>query len=531
MPDLLEQLGRYGTALESHQGTSAPQPVRPRSSPPRRRTRLTVMIAAALLIVGLAVSLITFSTDRDSGRITTATTVTGASTTAPPTTAAPVALNRPEALAVTTDGSLLIANQGTDQILRRTPDGKLVVVAGISDPAAGPAPWPDPGYLGDDGPATDARLARPSGMAVATDGTIYFADQGNNRVRAIAPDGRIRTVAGDGTDGPGASGVPATTTAVAAPVAVALRADGGIYIVDAAGVQVVSPAGILTTVLAQGMNTLKINGEFNFFFPDAIAVDHTGSLFVSNFSPKLLVEFSPTGEQLRVWDSYYVTQAGLATAPNGSILLAGYGEFAIDRLRDGTVSTVAAFTRDKPLRGVSGTFRPSGVAVAASGTIYASTDGVSGTTDAPALIAITPNARPEVLPVIPAVTTTTPPAVTTTAPAASANTTATTSATTTVAPVLPSTKADHPFLVARIALGGGSAVFAIALGLLFRRRRWVYLVPPAIAVAFIVSYGLDNWPRFRFAVVWAGLVDVVVFAASRIRRTRPAVDEAGSRAR
>ena len=54
------------------------------------------------------------------------------------------------------------------------------------------------GYSGDGGPAVKAELDRPEGMAFAADGTLYFADEGNGRVRAISPSGNITTVVGSG---------------------------------------------------------------------------------------------------------------------------------------------------------------------------------------------------------------------------------------------------------------------------------------------------------------------------------------------
>jgi serine/threonine-protein kinase len=58
------------------------------------------------------------------------------------------------------------------------------------------------GFFGDGGPALAADLANPSALAVDRNGTIYFSDEANNRIRAIDGKGRIRTVAGNGRSGP-----------------------------------------------------------------------------------------------------------------------------------------------------------------------------------------------------------------------------------------------------------------------------------------------------------------------------------------
>ena len=82
---------------------------------------------------------------------------------------------------------------------------------------------------------------------------------------------------------------------------------------------------------------------------------------VDSSSPKLLVELSPTGQVLHSWETY-VTEAGLSTSPDGSVLVADYGAFAVDRLTDNQFTAIVTFKLNS-LAGVTGVFRPSGVAV------------------------------------------------------------------------------------------------------------------------------------------------------------------------
>lgn len=292
-----------------------------------------------------------------------------------------VRLDRPESLAVAAGGSLLVANQGTNQILRRAPDGALTVIAGTGTA----------GYRGDGGPARAAELNDPGGLAVAADGTIYVADTGNNRVRAISPSGTITTVAGNGHFGTGGVSASATRAEVARPVAIALGSQGRIYVIDAAGIQLLTPTGTLTTLIPAGPGRLTVGGALTPFFPSAVAVDSIGHLFVADSSPKLLLELSPLGQVLHSWP-IYVAQAGLATAPDGSVTIADYGRFAVDRIVHARLSSVATFTYDSQA-GLTGTFRPSGVAVASSGRLYVDTDGVNGGTVRPAIATITKTGR------------------------------------------------------------------------------------------------------------------------------------------
>ncbi len=64
-------------------------------------------------------------------------------------------------------------------------------------------------FRGDNGPATSASLYFPQGMALDGEGNLYIADVSNNRVRKVSPDGTISTVAGLGTAGFAGDGAPA----------------------------------------------------------------------------------------------------------------------------------------------------------------------------------------------------------------------------------------------------------------------------------------------------------------------------------
>jgi serine/threonine-protein kinase len=294
-------------------------------------------------------------------------------------------LNRPQALAIAPDGDLLIANQGTNQIIARTPSGTLTVVAGNGTA----------GYAGNGRQAIDAELDDPAGMAVETNGTIYVADTANNRVRAISPSGIITTVAGNGRLSFTGLGGPATRVAVPQPVALALGSKGQLYVADDAGIQLVSPNGVLSTLVHAGVGALTVDGTPTAFSPDAIALGTNGYLYVADFSPKLLVELTPKGKVIDSWP-ISVTTAGLATAADGAILVADYGHFTVDRITNDQLTVVTAFTRNSP-SGLAGAFRPSGVAVTNAGQVYVDTDGVNGGSDTPAIATVGATGQPRLL--------------------------------------------------------------------------------------------------------------------------------------
>ena len=89
------------------------------------------------------------------------------------------------------------------------------------------------GYAGDDGPATEAMLDTPSDVAVAQDGSVYIADTENSCVRVVDPDGIIRTFAGIcGERGYSGDLGPADEALLHRPFGVAVDADGKVYISD-----------------------------------------------------------------------------------------------------------------------------------------------------------------------------------------------------------------------------------------------------------------------------------------------------------
>lgn len=90
------------------------------------------------------------------------------------------------------------------------------------------------GYSGDGGPATAAMLKEPHDVAVAADGSILIADTGNSCIRRVATDGTISTAAGRcGTPGAFAGdGGPAAEASLNRPYGVAADAQGNIYIAD-----------------------------------------------------------------------------------------------------------------------------------------------------------------------------------------------------------------------------------------------------------------------------------------------------------
>ena len=161
-------------------------------------------------------------------------------------------LNAPTGVAVDARGNLFIADTDNDRIREVRTDGKIITIAG------------DVGFSGDGGPAKDAQLNHPEGVAVDASGNIYIADTRNNRIRKISPNGIITTIVGNGT-----------IAILNAPTGIAVGASGNIYIADTGNnrIRVVDPSGSITT-LAVSANVLNQ--------PAGIAVNPAGGLFISS---------------------------------------------------------------------------------------------------------------------------------------------------------------------------------------------------------------------------------------------------------
>jgi glucose/arabinose dehydrogenase len=151
-------------------------------------------------------------------RVAGRTGVTGADGDYGPATEA--TLHTPSGLAGTADGGFLIADWGNHTIRKVSPDGLITRVAGTNVP----------GSTGDDGPATDAMLNRPHGVAATPDGGYLVADSGNHTIRKVSAAGVITRVAGTGVAGGDGDDGPANEATLHSPSGIAVTADGAVVI-------------------------------------------------------------------------------------------------------------------------------------------------------------------------------------------------------------------------------------------------------------------------------------------------------------
>jgi hypothetical protein len=185
---------------------------------------------------------------------------------------------RPSGVAVGPDGSLYVSDGHNFRIRRVSPDGTITTVAGTGVI----------GFSGDGGPATAARIGAPHGIAVDASGAIYFSDFTNHRVRKVAADGTISTVAGTGAPGYTGDGIAATSARLFGPMGLALDASGNVHVADHANhrIRKISTDGTITTVAGSGGFGNAGDGgpatSATLAYPGGVAIDAAGRIVIAD---------------------------------------------------------------------------------------------------------------------------------------------------------------------------------------------------------------------------------------------------------
>jgi DNA-binding beta-propeller fold protein YncE len=157
--------------------------------------------------------------------------------------------------------------------------------------------------------AIEAGLNEPAALAMSDKGVLYIADQNNHRVRAVdLSTGVISTVAGTGTAAYNGDGVAATETGLAGPSGLALASDGTLFIADSFNgrVRAVDPVtGIIRTVVGDGgeyrYQGLDESPSISLSRPSGIALDEAGNLYVTDSDNHLVRRWDRmTGRIVRV---------------------------------------------------------------------------------------------------------------------------------------------------------------------------------------------------------------------------------------
>lgn len=239
-------------------------------------------------------------------------------------------LGTPSGLAISPDGSLVLAETGNHVIRRVYPkDGRTEVIAGTAGRA---------GYI--DGSRTEAMFNGPVGVAVDRNGTIFVADTYNDRIRAIDKDGSTRTIAGGGEAG-FADAPVGTDARFSTPCGIAVTPDGRLIVADTGNhrIRLVENGGGVRTIAGTGERGSDDGFLFAATFnePVGIAVDPDGTIYVAdskgstlrscgwNLFPRVWTLVGESGEGFQDGDIKLAQlnhPVGIALAPDGSIFFA-----------------------------------------------------------------------------------------------------------------------------------------------------------------------------------------------------------------
>jgi len=184
--------------------------------------------------------------------------------------------NFPNHLVADGTGNLFIADTANHRVRKISTQGVITTVAGTGKS----------GFSGDGGPAIEAELGAPAAIAVDSDSNVYIAEFFNHRIRKIATDGIITTIAGTGTPGYNGDGKPAIESQIGEPTGVAVDRSGYVYISDHVNmrIRVVTPSGIMHTVAGTGNRGHTGDGgpavKAQTSNPDIIAFGPNGNLFI-----------------------------------------------------------------------------------------------------------------------------------------------------------------------------------------------------------------------------------------------------------
>jgi uncharacterized protein (TIGR03437 family) len=235
-------------------------------------------------------------------------------------------------------------------------------------------------WVGENVPATSAILLQAEGIATDLMGNIYISDANNHRVRMIAPDGIISTIAGNGIAGFAGDGGPAASSQVNSPYGLAFDFAGNLYIADLGNARIrrITPGGVISTIAgggalpAGGKNEGSMATSLAFVSPRNVAIDGTGIVYISDFGAHRVYKMATDGTLTTLAGmgapgysgdgvaalSYLNYPTALAVDHQGTVYIADSGNHLIRKVSGGILTSIARSTL------------PTGLAYDGSETLY-----------------------------------------------------------------------------------------------------------------------------------------------------------------
>jgi sugar lactone lactonase YvrE len=203
-------------------------------------------------------------------------------------------INHPFGIAADGAGNLYIADTDNQRIRM------VSVTTGVITTIAGTGTH---GYSGDGGPATNAELYNPEGLAVDSSGNVYFAEEANNVIRKVtAATGIISTIAGKAnSEGePIGDGGLAISATFSGPTDVALDSAENVYVTDSGNERIrkiTVSTGIIQTVVGSGTSGYSGDGgpatDAELFSPHGITFDSKGVMYIADYANGAVRKVTP----------------------------------------------------------------------------------------------------------------------------------------------------------------------------------------------------------------------------------------------
>lgn len=237
--------------------------------------------------------------------------------------------NTPSGIAFDTAGNLYIADTGNHAIRKRTPQGVVTTLAG--DGSAGFR----------DGAAAQARFNGPIGVAVDAQGRVYVADTYNDRIRVIAPDGQVSTLAGGAL--PGMADGVGDQARFDTPTDLKVDAHGVVWVADMRNdaIRRIAPDGSVSTLI--GGDPADLSPLLH--RPMTLALTHDGVLYVGDASGRVL-QVTRTGHVVTMSGEDVMQRmsrpAGIAVDAQGAVYVSDAGSARVHRLVPATAANANA---------------------------------------------------------------------------------------------------------------------------------------------------------------------------------------------